>query len=166
MIDTLRDRRRPVNFALFAVCAALLAWAYYLQFVEGLEPCPLCIFQRMAFFAMAVIFLAATVHHPRRWGSGVYAVLILIAAGIGVALALRHLYLQSLPADQVPACGPGLAYMLNNFPLLETIRTVLEGSGECADVEKFWGLTIPAWTLMGYLGIGGLGILANLPRRR
>lgn len=168
MITMLRDWRRPINFGLFVVCALLLAWAYYLQYVVGLEPCPLCIFQRMAFLAMAVVLLIAAAHHPRGWGAKVYGVLLLVAAGTGVALAVRHLYLQSLPPDQVPACGPGLDYMLDSFPLLEVIRTVLSGSGECAEVQKVWGLTIPAWTLMGYLGIGGLGVLSNFAgdRRR
>lgn len=168
MITMLRDWRRPINFGLFVVCALLLAWAYYLQYVVGLEPCPLCIFQRMAFLAMAVVLLIAAAHHPRGWGAKVYGVLLLVAAGTGVALAVRHLYLQSLPPDQVPACGPGLDYMLDSFPLLEVIRTVLSGSGECAEVQKVWGLTIPAWTLMGYVGIGGLGVLSNFAgdRRR
>lgn len=166
MITMLRDWRRPINFGLFIVCALLLAWAYYLQYVEGLEPCPLCIFQRLAFLAMAVVLLVAAAHHPRGWGSNVYGVLLLAAAGTGVALALRHLYLQSLPPDQVPACGPGLDYMLDAFPLLDVIRTVLSGSGECAEVQKVWGLTIPAWTLMGYVGIGGLGMLANFSGAR
>jgi disulfide bond formation protein DsbB len=166
MIDMLREWRRPINFGLFVICTVLLAWAYYLQYAEGMEPCPLCIFQRVAYLALAVVLLAAAAHHPRGWGTHVYAGLIFLAAGAGVALALRHLYLQGLPPDQVPSCGPGLDYMLDTFPLMEAIGTVLAGSGECAEVEKVWGLTIPAWTLMGYLGIGGLGLLANLAGRR
>lgn len=165
MIELLRDWRRPINFGLFIVCALLLAWAYYLEYVVGLEPCPLCIFQRLAFLAMALVLLIAAAHHPGGWGAKVYGVLLLAAAGAGVALALRHLYLQSLPPDQVPACGPGLDYMMDTFPLLEVIRTVLSGSGECAEVQKVWGLTIPAWTLMGYIGIGGLGVLTNFAGR-
>ena len=161
MIAMLREWRRPINFGLFIVCALLLAWAYYLEYVEGLEPCPLCVFQRLAFLGLGVVLLIAAAHHPRGWGAKSYGGLILVAAGAGVALAVRHLYLQSLPPDQVPACGPGLDYMLDTFPLLETIGTVLAGSGECAEVQKVWGLTIPGWTLMGYLGIGGLGIVTN-----
>lgn len=165
MIELLRDWRRPINFGLFIVCALLLAGAYYLEYVVGLEPCPLCIFQRLAFLVMALVLLIAAAHHPRGLGAKVYGVLLLAAAGTGIALALRHLYLQSLPPDQVPACGPGFDYMLDTFPLLEVIRTVLSGSGECAEVQKVWGLTIPAWTLMGYLGIGGLGVLTNFAGR-
>jgi len=148
-----------LNLAGFGVCAALLACAYYLQWVQGLEPCPLCIMQRAVFLLLAVGFLIGTLVA----GRVVAGVLAASAAG-GVALALRHLWLQSLPADQVPACGPGLGYMLEAFPLWETLSMVLSGSGECAEVDVVLGLSIPWWTLAAYLVLGTAGVLINLAR--
>jgi len=152
--------RRRVAFLLgFIVCALLLGWAYYLQYVEGLDPCPLCIFQRGVVLVIAIIFLIGTFHEPGRVGAWIYALLLLIAAGIGAALATRQVWLQSLPKDQVPACGMGLSYMLDTMPFLDTIRRVLEGSGECA--EKAWvflGLSIAGWTLSFFVAIAFVGI--------
>lgn len=161
MLDALYHRRRWINLAGFIVCALLLSAAYYLQFARGMEPCPLCIFQRLAVAALAVVFLIAALHAPRRWGNGVYAGAVLAAAGVGLALAARHIYLQSLPPDQVPACGPGLDYMLNVFPLWDAVRMVLTGSGECAEVDRVLGLSIPAWTLAAFVALGLLGLIVN-----
>jgi len=147
--------RRRLGYALgFLVCAGLIAFALYLQFAEDLEPCPLCIFQRIAVIAMGLVFLVAAVHNPGRGGARVYALVQLVLGSAGAALALRQLWLQSLPKDQVPACGMSLSYMLDTLPLAETLRKVLEGSGECA--EKGWELlhlSIAAWTLVFFVAI-------------
>jgi disulfide bond formation protein DsbB len=85
--------------------------------------------------------------------------LVVLSAGIGAVIAGRHVWLQQLPADQVPTCGPGLNFILENFPLSQAIDMVLRGSGECADVMwTFLGLSIPAWTLVAFV----LMILAGL----
>lgn len=150
---------RILNLAGFLICAALLGYAYILQFVDELEPCPLCIFQRVAFFALGIAFLVAAIHNPMNWGRRVYGVVIGVLALVGAGIAGRHVWLQNLPADQVPECGPGLDYMLSAFPLGEMFHTVFAGSGECADVSwAFLGMTIPAWALLWFvvLGLGGL----------
>ena len=155
----LMPRRRIAFFLGFVVCAMLLGWAYYLQYVEGLDPCPLCMFQRVVVLVIGIIFLVGTFHEPGRVGAWLYALLLLIAAGIGAALATRQVWLQSLPKDQVPACGMGLSYMLDTMPFLDAIRRVLEGSGECAD--KAWvllGLSIAGWTLSFFVAIAFVGI--------
>ena len=147
-------RRRPGYVLGFLVCAGLMAFALYLQFVEDAEPCPLCIFQRIVVVAMGLVFLVAAVHNPGRGGARVYALLQLVLGGAGAALALRQLWLQSLPKDQVPVCGMSLSYMLDTLPLSETLRKVLEGSGECA--EKGWELlhlSIAAWTLVFFVAM-------------
>lgn len=162
----LSDRRRFVNLVGFLVCAAMLAIAYYLQFRQGLEPCPLCIFQRVAFLALGAVFLIAGLHAPRGGGARVYSVALLAVAAAGSALAARHIWIQSLPADQVPACGPGLSYMLDAFPPWETIRMVLEGSGECAEVDRFLGISIPVWSLAGFIVLGIAGGVVNWTRQR
>lgn len=139
--------RRAGYFLGFAICAALMSYALYLQYVLDLEPCPLCMFQRVALVAMGIVFLIAALHGPARTGAWLYGVLQLVLGGTGVALALRHLWIQHLPADQVPACGMGIGYMFETLPFFDVIERTLKGSGECARVDLVLGLSIPAWTL-------------------
>lgn len=146
MLAWLPSRRAGYLLA-FASCAALMAYAFYLQYAMDLEPCPLCMFQRVALSAMGIVFLIAAVHAPERTGAWVYAVFQVILGGTGIALALRHLWIQSLPPDQVPACGMGIGYMLDTLPFFDVIERTLKGSGECAKVDLVLGLSIPAWTL-------------------
>jgi disulfide bond formation protein DsbB len=161
--------RRAANFSGAAACALLLAYAYYLQDFQHLEPCPLCIFQRIAVLVLGVVFLIAALHNPERSGARVYGVLIDLVALAGIAVAARHVYIQSLPAGQVPSCGATLDYMLEVFPLMQVIRTVLTGSGECGVVDwRFLGLSMPWWVLISLTLLGALGLVANwrLPQRR
>jgi protein dithiol:quinone oxidoreductase len=146
--------RRIAYLLAFLVCAGLMAFALWLQYHEGLDPCPLCIFQRVAVIAAGIVFLLAFIHNPGRSGAWVYAVLILLAASAGAAFAGRQIWLQSLPKDQVPACGMGLSYMLDSFPLLDVVKKVFAGSGECA--EKAWeflGLSIAGWTFVFFVAM-------------
>ncbi|MGZ8229862.1 MAG: disulfide bond formation protein B [Burkholderiales bacterium] len=150
------------------VCIGLLAFALYLQYVEHQEPCPLCILQRVAFFSMMGVFVIAVLHGPLRRGAWIYSTLAFAIAAIGAAIAARQVWLQHLPASQVPACGPGLEYMLERFPLTEALRKVLAGSGECAEVGwTFLGLSIAGWSLVWFvmLGVSALVIAVRTPRR-
>jgi disulfide bond formation protein DsbB len=144
---------RRIGYLLgFLACAAMMGFALYLQFGLDLDPCPLCIFQRVVVVAMGIVFLVAAFQNPGRSGAAVYALVQLVLGGTGAALALRQLWLQSLPKDQVPVCGMSLSYMLDTLPLTETLRKVLEGSGECA--EKGWELlhlSIAGWTLVFFI---------------
>jgi len=150
-----------------ACCLALLGYALYAQHQMFLDPCPLCIFQRLAFVGMGLAFLAGLLHGPGARGRRVYAVLVLLPALAGVAVAARHLWLQSLPPDQVPACGPGLQYMLDAFPLSKALTMVFSGSGECANADwYFLGLSMPAWTLVWYVALAGLAVWAGFRRHR
>lgn len=134
-----------------ALIAAFLAFAYYSQYQMGLEPCPLCILQRVAFMALFVVCAIAALHGPKGAGRRVYGVLAVLVAGIGAGIAGRHAWLQHLPADQVPECGPGLDYMLDAFPLSKTLEMLFTGSGECAEVDwSFLGLSMPEWTLIWF----------------
>lgn len=141
---------RQGNLAGFAACAGMMAFALYAQHGLGLEPCPLCVFQRVAVIALGLVFLVAALHGPAgRLARRGYAVLATLAAAAAIGVAGRQVWLQSLPPDQVPACGPGLDFMLDNFGLGEVLSMVLSGSGECADVTwSFLGLSMPAWVLM------------------
>ena len=125
---------RQGNLLGFAACAALLAYAYYAQFVLHLEPCPLCIFQRVGVLALGLVFLIAAAHDPVGWGRRAYAAAAAAAALATVGVAVRHLYIQHLPEGSVPACGASLDFMLKVFSLSEVLVKVLTGSGECAKV--------------------------------
>ncbi|MFP1682180.1 disulfide bond formation protein B [Alloalcanivorax sp. C16-1] len=158
---------RALNGLTLLACAAAFAGALYMQHVEGLEPCPLCIFQRIALIVVMVILLIATLHGPKGVGVRVYAALTGLATLGGAGIALRHLWLQSLPADEVPACGPTLDYMIDAFPLHEMLATVLSGSGECAEISwRFLGLTIPGWSLVVFGGVLVVALIQLLRPRR
>lgn len=137
---------------LFLLCAALLGFGFYLQAYQGQDPCPLCIFQRVCYMAVGVVALVAAVHGPRS-RSWIYAYtgVIALLALTGATIAARQVWLQHLPPDQVPECGPGLDYMLNVFPLSKTLRMVFTGSGECAQVGwTFLSLSIAEWSLIWF----------------
>lgn len=151
----------------FAACCALIGFALYTQFHDGLLPCPLCIFQRAAFAALGVVFLVAGLHAPAGQGARrAYGALALLAGAVGAAIAGRHVWLQQLPPEQVPACGPGLDWMLETMPVAGVVRQVLTGSGECANVDwSLIGLSMPAWSLLWFLLLG-LWVACAAFRRR
>ena len=156
---------RLANFTGFLACAGLLGYAYYAQLVLHLDPCPLCIFQRVGVFATGVVFLAASAHGPKRWGRGVYAALIALSSAATIGVAVRQLYIQSLPPDAVPTCGASLHFMLKVLPLKDVLVKVLSGSGECAKIDwRFLGLAMPAWVLIAAVALGVFGLWANLRR--
>lgn len=124
----------------------LMMCALYFEHFMGLNPCPLCMFQRVFVVAVGVVCLIGFLHRPGITGHRVYAGLTTLFSLAGAAIAGRQVWLQGLPADQVPACGPDLNFMLDAFPLLETISTVLSGSGECAEIQwSFLGMSMPTW---------------------
>src|SRR5262245_14508939 len=147
-----------------AICAALLAFGYFLQYVQGLQPCPLCMVQRGFFFLM-LVFLAAGALHGR-W-TPLYGGLTFLSAAGGAATASRQVWLQSLPPDKVPQCGPDLFFMLENFPLSRTLEKLFYGSGECAAVDwKFLGLSIAGWALVWFVAVGIYAITLAVRRAR
>lgn len=140
--------------------------ALYLQYMLRQEPCPLCMIQRVIFIAIGVLFFFAALHNAKQFGAKVYSVLIAITSLSGVAVASRHIWIQHLPKDQVPACGPGLDYMLKNFPMSDVWREVFHGSGECA--EKGWTfltLGIPEWALVSYVFLGVFAVMVGWKKR-
>ena len=147
-------------------CVMLLGYAYYAQFVLHLEPCPLCIFQRVGLFVMGVVFAVAAAHDPVGWGRRVYGTLLALASLATVGVALRQLYIQSMPPGTVASCGASLDFMLKVFPLTDVLMKVLTGSGECARVDwRFLGLAMPAWVLIAAVTLCAYGLWANLRRR-
>jgi disulfide bond formation protein DsbB len=157
---------RTANVLGFLACAGLLGYAYYAQNVLHLEPCPLCIFQRVGIFVLGLVFALAAAHDPVAWGRRVYAGLIALAALATAGVAVRQLYIQSLPPGTIAACGASLDFMLKVFPLTDVLVKVLTGSGECAKVDwRFLGLAMPAWVLIAAGVLGGYGVWANVGRR-
>ncbi|MCX8049089.1 MAG: disulfide bond formation protein B [Methylohalobius sp.] len=140
----------------FLFCISLLVIAAWLQFGKGLEPCPLCITQRAFVLVVGLVLLAAAWHNPNRLGRRIYATLAGSLALLGSLVSARHVWLQHLPKDEVPACGPGLSYVLEHFPLTETLKVLVSGTGECSEIDwSFLGLSIPAWTWLAFLLLAG-----------
>ena len=136
----------------FMLCVSLIAVALYMQYGLNYGPCPLCIFQRIAFILIGLICLFAAFHNPPYGGAGnkFYGMLIGLSALGGIGLSLRHSWLQHFPPDTVE-CGAGLDYWLETLPVGDIIQKVLTGSGECSDIVwKFLGLSIPEWTAIMY----------------
>jgi protein dithiol:quinone oxidoreductase len=158
--------RRQGNLGGFAASLSLLTYAYYAQYVLHLEPCPLCIFQRVGIFSIGLVFLIAAAHDPVGAAKRVYAALLVLSALATSGVALRQLYIQSLPEGSVPACGASLDFMLKVFSLSEVLVKVLTGSGECAKVTwRFLGLAMPGWVLIAALVLGIFGLWVNLRRQ-
>ena len=150
----------------FLVCAGLYAYALFVQLQLGIEPCPLCIFQRIAFIFMALFFLAGAIHNPRATGRRVYAMLLLLTACIGVGIAARHIWVQHQPPDPLAGCAPGWNYMVQNFPLSKALKMVFTGEADCAQITwTFLGLSMPGWTLICYVLLGAGAVWAGFRRR-
>ena len=154
---------RQLNLAGFLACAGMMGYALFVEHVLLLEPCPLCVFQRLAVISLGAVFLLATLHDPDGWGRRIYAALILLPAAAGIGVAGRHVWLQNLPPDKVPSCGPGFDYILDSFPLADALKLIFSGSGECASIDwQFLGLSMPAWVVIAILLVGVFGIWNNL----
>ena len=151
---------RLLNLAGFLACVGAMAAALWLQYVVDLDPCPLCTFQRLGVIAAGVFFLLAFLHNPGAVGQRLYNALAGLSAIAGGGVALRHIWLQGLPEDEVPACGPGLDYMLDVFPLRDALQMVFSGSGECAEIDwTFLGMTIPQLALLSFVGLLGIALV-------
>lgn len=136
-------------------CAAMILAALYMQYVMGLAPCALCITQRIFVIAIGVVALIAAIHGPQCLGIRLYSGGCTLLTIIGGGFSARHVWLQNLPEDLVPACGPSLDYLVENFPLWEALSVLLQGDGNCADtVWTFLGLSIPGWTLVAFVVMG------------
>jgi protein dithiol:quinone oxidoreductase len=154
--------RRRGNLLGFLACAGLMAYALYVQYVIKLEPCPLCILQRVSVITAGLLFLVAFLQDPADRGARVYGVLIDVAALGGIVVAARHIWVIAQPPGTVAECGASLEYMMDVLPLHEVLGKVMTGSGECAKIDwMFLGLNMPTWVLMCLVGVGMWGVLVN-----
>ena len=152
--------RRKLFLTGFLISVLLIVYVLYTQYVLGLEPCPLCILQRVAVIALGLSFLLLAVRPPQRKKSKFLAsLLFVVISSAGVGIASRHVWIQNLPPDKVPGCGPGLDFMMANFPLSEVLEMVFSGSGECAEISwSFAFLSMPAWALIWLIVLGSFGV--------
>ena len=143
---------RPAMFIGFLISLGMMGVAFFFQYYLELDPCPLCIVQRMIVIALGAIFLLAFLQGPKTWGRRFYGFLLTLASLTGLAVAGRHTWLQHLPADKVPECGPGLEFWMNNLPADKVFQKVFQGSGECAEVVwTFMGLSIPELSIIAFI---------------
>lgn len=145
---------RIINTLIFFGCLGLMAIALFFEHVVGLEPCYLCVLQRVMVISIGVLALLAVLHNPAVLGIKIYAALSTLSALGGGLVSIRQLWLQSLPADQVPACGPSIDYMLDVFPILEVLEMLIKGDGSCAEVLwSLFGISMPGWVLVAFTGL-------------
>ena len=156
---------RQTNLAIFLGCVALMLAAAYMEHVLKMIPCSLCITQRGFVVLTGIVALIAFIHQPQTNGRRIYATVGIVSALLGAAFASRQLWLQSLPADQVPACGPGLSYMFEVFPFMEALKLLLQGDGNCAHVDKLFGLSIALWTLIAFIGLAATNLFQVLRKQ-
>ena len=159
--------RRHLLLTGFLISAFLIIYVLYTQYVLGLEPCPLCILQRVAVIALGLSFLLLAVRPPQRKQSKFLASLLLVMiSSAGVGIAARHVWIQNLPPEKVPGCGPGLDFMIANFPLSEVLEMAFSGSGECAEISwSFAFLSMPAWVIIWLIALGSFGVWSIHQRR-
>jgi len=147
----------------FVTCAMMMVYALYAEYQLLLTPCPLCVLQRLAVIITGILFLIGALHNPKSSKRFIYSALILSSSITGAGVAGWHVYLQNLPIDKVPSCGPGFDYLIGNFPLSDALLLIFSGSGECASIDwNFMMLSMPSWVVIFCLGLAALNIFASV----
>jgi len=137
----------------------MMAYALYAEYQLLLTPCPLCVLQRIAVSITGIIFLVAAIQNPIKFTQNIYTLFLIFFSLSGAGVAGWHIWLQNLPADKVPSCGPGFDYIIGNFPLSDALLLIFSGSGECASIDwSFMMLSMPSWVLVCCLGLSTLSI--------
>ena len=143
---------RAIYSILFLYACLMLGSSLVIQYGFGLIPCPLCLIARFIVIVLVMVFGMAYLQNPGKRGQTVYMIATFSLALLGILVTARHLWIMSLPAELVPSCTPGLDYLLENLPIFEAILVILNGSGECAQVDGvLLGLSLPAWTLFAFI---------------
>lgn len=134
-----------------ALAGAIIGGAQFMEHEMGLDPCPLCLMQRLWTMFAGGAVLAGLAHNPRM---AAYPIVAIVCTAVGAGFSLRQLWLQSLPADAVPACGPDMAYMIDAFPLSAILKAMTLGTGNCAEVTwTLLGISIAGWALLGFIAL-------------
>lgn len=150
----------------FAASFGLVAFGLYIQVKDGLEPCPLCIFQRIAFMATGVLFLLAALHNPQGLWRRIHGGLQFLAAATGAGIAIRHIWIQNHADEVMAECGAGVEYLFEHFPLHKFLQLVFKGTGECSAIDwKLLGLTIPELALIAFIGLGVYALILAFAKK-
>ena len=150
----MRITPRITNGLLALFCLGLILTALYMQNVMGLVPCYLCVTQRAFIIAIGLVALIGAIHSPDLTGRRVYAILTGLLAIAGGFFSSKQLWLQSLPEDKVPACGPPVDYLFDAFSFSEALAMLFRGDGNCAEVQwTLFGISIPGWTLLSFIAM-------------
>ena len=148
---------RKIDFLIFIACVILLGVAFFMQYIMGLSPCYLCITQRFFIAIIGLFSLLAFIHNR---GPKIYGLIVALSALVGGYFASKQLWLQSLPPEKIPACGPPVDYLFDSFNVNEAIKILIQGEGNCAAIQwTFIGLSIPGWTLICFIAIATLSVL-------
>lgn len=143
----------------FVTCFAIVALALVIQTQYHLEPCPLCISQRIIFMSLGALFLIAAFIPPATWLKKAFTALQVLTALGGAGVAIRHWYLQANRESMIADCGVGFDYMFENFPLQKAFKLIFRGTGDCAAIDwTFLGLTLPQLGLISFLGMAAYAI--------
>lgn len=166
-LNPVRWSNRAAFFAAFLICAGLMGYAFYSQYVLGFEPCMLCMVQRVFVSAVGLTALLAAIHAPKGWGWKIYGALSGLWSLLGVYIAGRHVYLQSLPAEALDGCAPSLAYALEYFAPLQVLKTVFIRDQDCGKIDwTFLGLSMPNWVLFFFVAFFLASIYYGFRRAR
>ena len=151
----------------FLACAALLGYALYVQFQLQIQPCPFCIFQRIAFAALGLVFLLGGLHAPvSRGARKTWALFALLPAAVGMGYSGRHVWVQLNPPE-LPNCGPGLNFIVEQHSWLGAAKQVLMATGDCANIDwQFLGLSMPMWALIWFVALAAWALHAGFRRPR
>jgi disulfide bond formation protein DsbB len=148
---------KKIDFLIFIACIILLGIAYFMQYIMGLSPCYLCITQRFFIAIIGLFSLLAFIHNK---GPKIYGLIVAFSALIGGFFASKQLWLQSLPPEKIPACGPPVDYLFDSFNVSEAVKILIQGDGNCAAVQwTFIGISIPGWSLICFIAIVILSVL-------
>jgi disulfide bond formation protein DsbB len=150
----------------FLASFGLVAFALYIQQKHNLEPCPLCISQRIAFMVLGSIFLLAALHNPAQVGRRLYGLLQFAAAATGAGIAARHIWIQANPEKVMAECGVGFDYLFESFPMQKALQLIFKGTGECSSIDWTWlGMTIPQLSLVAFSALAVFAILLAFLRK-
>ncbi len=143
---------KKINLLGALISFFLIMSAIFIQTQYNLEPCPLCITQRIIFIIIGCVFLSFAFFKVTKLIKVTHVILLISINCVGVIFSVRHILIQSgwivVPAE----CGIDLDYMFDNFPLNEALNLLFRGAGDCSQIDwVMFGVTLPQLALIWYL---------------